>query len=116
MQASGVPIDLYSYESVQLIKDTVERWQMQGELSIARTRRDPSMLTNTEDKRLSIALYAIDVSFESIADAEERQYFMSLPTSLALPPEAIDWLRRVAGQLLDASPEFSAFLQDLNRR
>jgi NTE family protein len=115
-QASGVPIDLYSYESVQLIKDTVERWQMQAEISIARTRRDPSMLAKTEDKRLSIALYAIDVSFESIADPDERRYFMSLPTSLALPPEAIDRLRRVAGQLLDASPEFNAFVQDLNRR
>src|SRR4029450_3408001 len=34
VQSSGVPIDLYSYESVQVMKDIVERWRMQGELSI----------------------------------------------------------------------------------
>lgn len=116
VQASSVPIDLYSYESVQLIKDTVERWRMQGELSIARTRLDPSMRAQSEEARLSISLFAIDVSFEAMTDADERRYLMSLPTSLALPPEAIDRLRRAAGQLLEASPEFNAFILDLNRR
>jgi NTE family protein len=116
MQASGVPIDLYSYESVQLIKDTVDRWQMQSELQIARTRLDPTMRGGTEDQRLSIALYAIDVSLLSIADADERRYFMNLPTSLSLPPDAIDRLRRVAADLLDASPEFNAFVRELGRR
>jgi NTE family protein len=116
VQASSVPIDLYSYESVQLIKDTVERWRMQGELSIARTRLDPSMRAQSEEARLSISLFAIDVSFEAMTDADERHYLMSLPTSLALPPKAIDRLRRAAGQLLEASPEFNAFILDLNRR
>jgi NTE family protein len=116
MQASGVPIDLYSYESVQLIKDTVDRWQMQSELQIARTRLDPTMRGGTEDQRLSIALYAIDVSLLSIADADQRRYFMNLPTTLSLPPEAIDRLRRVAADLLDASPEFNAFVRELGRR
>jgi NTE family protein len=116
LQASGVPIDRYSYESVQLMKDIVDRWRMQGELAIARTRLDPSMRGGTEEERLSIALFAIDVSLQAIADPAERGYFMSLPTSLALPPEAIDRLRRVAGELLDASPEFNDFVRDLKRR
>jgi NTE family protein len=115
VQASGVPIDRYSYESVQLIKDTVDRWHMQSELQIHRTRSDPSMRNGPEDRRLNIALFAIDVSFQSIADPEERRYFMNLPTSLALPPDAIDRLRRVAAELLEASPEFNAFVQDLGR-
>jgi len=115
VQASGVPIDRYSYESVQLIKDTVDRWHMQSELQIHRTRSDPSMRDGPEDRRLNIALFAIDVSFQSISDPAERSYFMNLPTSLALPPEAIDRLRRVAAELLDSSPEFNAFVRDLGR-
>lgn len=116
VQASGVPIDRYSYESIQLIKDTVDRWRMQSELQIHRTRSDPSMQDGPEDRRLNIALFAIDVSFQSIADPAERRYFQNLPTSLSLPSEAIDRLRHVAAQLLDASPEFNAFVRDLGRR
>ncbi|HQR40286.1 MAG TPA: patatin-like phospholipase family protein, partial [Blastocatellia bacterium] len=116
VQASGVPIDRYSYESIQLIKDTVDRWRMQSELQIHRTRSDPSMQVGPEDRRLNIALFAIDVSFQSIADPAERRYFQNLPTSLSLPSEAIDRLRHVAAQLLDASPEFNAFVRDLGRR
>jgi len=116
VQASGVPIDRYSYESVQVIKDIVERWRMQGELALARTRHDPSMRTEAEERRFRTALFTIDVSFQNIGDPVERQYFMSLPTTLVLPPEAIDRLRRVAGELLNESPEFNDFLLDLDRR
>jgi NTE family protein len=115
VQASGVPIDHYSYESVQLIKDTVERWQMQAELDLGRTRHDHSMRAEAEARRFGIALFTITVSFESIADPKERDYFMNLPTSLSLPREAIDRIRRVAGELLDASPDFNAFVRDFGR-
>jgi NTE family protein len=116
VQSSGVPIDRYSYESVQLIRDTVARWQLQSELAIARSRLEGSTQSEAEMRRQRIALFAIDVSFHSIADPDERRYFMNLPTSLALPPDAIDRLRRVAGDLLDASPEFSAFVRHLDAR
>ena len=60
-----------------------------------------------------LKLYAIDLSFDAIADAAERDYFMGLPTSFALPPEAIDRLRAVAGKLLRDSPAYRELLRDL---
>ena len=48
---------------------------------------------------------AIDVSFDSIDDLEERRYFMNLPTSFVLPPEAVDRLRDLGGRLLRESTD-----------
>jgi NTE family protein len=116
VQSSGVPIDRYSYESVHLVRDIVARWQLQSELAIARERLAGFAPGEAEGRQQHIALFAIDVSFHSIADPEERRYFMNLPTTLALPPDAIDRLRRVAGELLNASPEYTAFLRHLEAR
>jgi NTE family protein len=51
------------------------------------------------------------VSFDAIADPDERLYFMNLPTSFTLPQETIDRLRRIAGELLAASPAFQELLR-----
>ena len=37
-----------------------------------------------------IEFYPIDISFDRIADPDRRRYFMNLPTSFALPPDAVD--------------------------
>jgi len=42
-------------------------------------------------------LEVIDVSFEAIPDAKEREYFMNLPTSFVLELEQVDRPREVAG-------------------
>ena len=62
---------------------------------------------------IELKLYAIDVSFDVIANPVERDYFMNLPTTFALPPEAIDRLRVVAGRLLRESPVYRELLRDL---
>jgi len=112
MQSSSVPIERYSYESVQLMKDTVERWEMQRQLRVARHRLDGATEVEANNLTHKIALFVIDVSFDGIADPDERHYFMNLPTSFALPPEAIDRLRQVAGALLLASPDYQQLLRE----
>jgi len=60
-----------------------------------------------------IEFYPIDISFEHIADAERRRYFMDLPTSFVLPPEAVDEVRAVAGELMRNNPVYKKLLRDL---
>jgi NTE family protein len=111
MQSSSVPIDRYSYESLQVMKDTVETWEMQRRLTIAGHRLNGVSEAEAGKRTPGIALLAIDVSFDAIADPDERLYFMNLPTSLTLPQETIDRLRRIAGELLAASPAFQELLR-----
>jgi NTE family protein len=52
----------------------------------------------------------IHISFDEIADEEERNFFENLPTSLQLPPENVDRVREKAGELLYQSEEFKELI------
>lgn len=53
------------------------------------------------------------LTFNQITDPNERDYFDALPTSLRLEPQAVDAVRRLAGRLLEDSPEFVEFVRTL---
>ncbi len=113
MKATGVPIDHYSYEAVELLKDISARWQE------ARRLRDLARCSTTKDLPVCAAIrvpdaeiYAIDVSFAALKDQAEREYLNSQPTSFNLPDEAVDRLRAAAGTIMRASPEFQRLLKD----
>ena len=55
----------------------------------------------------------IHISFEEIADDEEREFFENLPTSLQLPPETVDRVREKAGELLYHSEPFQKLIADM---
>lgn len=112
LQSSSVPIDRNSYELIQLMRDTAERWEAQRDLLIARQRLAGASSAETAPR---IAAFTIDVSFDAIADRVERDDFLNLPTTFTLPPEMIDRLRAIAGRLLRESPDYQRFLEDLRR-
>jgi NTE family protein len=117
IKATGVPIDHYSYDTVEQLKDVIARWQGMRRVreSVAfDASKDPAAakLLRTPD----IDLYAIDVSFSALKDAAERDYLNSLPTSFVLPPEAIDRLRAAAATIVHDSPEFKRLLKDAGAR
>ena len=113
IKATGVPIDHYSYDSVEQLKDTIARWQMMRRVrasSAFDAAKDPeaAQLLRTPN----IDLYAIDVSFPALKDEAERDYLNALPTSFALPPEAVDRLRAAAATIIRDSPEFKRLVRD----
>ena len=59
-----------------------------------------------------LTLHVVDVSFDDLQDAKEREHYMNLPTSFVLPAEDVDGLREVAGRLLRESPEYQALLRE----
>jgi NTE family protein len=113
LQSSSVPIDHFSYESVELLKDIAQRWSAQRRLKVAEKRLAGMSQQAAEAAVQSISFDAIDVSFDAVADADERRYFMNLPTSFTLPDEAVDRLRELGGRLLRESKPYRALLRQI---
>ena len=114
LKAAGTPIDAFSYEAVELLRDTAARWQ-----NLRRIRNSAAFAAN-KDPAVAAALrtpnaeiYAIDVSFAKLKDKAEMAYLNQQPTSFVLPAEAVDRLRAAAGTILMESPEFQRLLKDV---
>jgi NTE family protein len=117
LKAAGVPIDHYSYEATELLRDKQARWQSM------RLLRESSAFAANKDAAVTTALrtpdatiYAIDVSFAALKDKAEFDYLNELPTSFSLPDEAVDRLRAAAGKIIMASPDFQRLLKDTGAR
>ncbi|MCE2970756.1 MAG: patatin-like phospholipase family protein [Burkholderiales bacterium] len=119
VKATGVPIDRYSFEAIELLKDKAARWDM-----LRRVAQSPAF-DASKDAALAadlkgppIDIFAIDVSFAALRDEDraEFEYLNNLPTSFVLPPEAVDRLRAAAGRIVMASPEFRRLLDSVGAR
>jgi NTE family protein len=115
-QSSSVPIDHFSSESVELLKDIAQRWADKRTLEVAERRLAGMSKAQAEASVPSLRFDAIDMSFEAIQDPEERRYFMNLPTSFVLSDEQVDRLRELAGRLLRESPAYRDMLKSLGER
>ena len=113
LRSAGVPIERYSYETIELMKDRTEILSWRRELLVARARLAGMSEAEAEASVPRSDLHALDVSFDAIPDPEERSFFLNLPTSFVLPAEAVDRLREIAGRLLRNSLEYESLLRDL---
>ena len=113
LKSTGVPIDHYSYEAVELLKDISARWdtaRRMRELAGCDVNKDAPVCAAIRVPQAKI--YAIDVSFPALQDKAELDYLNRQPTSFVLPPEAVDRLRAAAGKIIASSPEFQRMLRD----
>ncbi len=113
LKSAGVPIDNFSFEAVERLRDTAARWKATRQIRQATAdvvARNPALadLLRVPDTEI----YAIDVSFAALDDKAEFDYLNQQPTSFVLPDEAVDRLRAAAGKIILASPEFQRLLKD----
>jgi NTE family protein len=113
LQSAGVPIERYSFETIETMKDIAEIWRWRRELNVAHKRLAGMPEAEAEASVTKVSLQVFDVSFDAIKDPEEQAYFMNLPTSFVLEPEQVDRLRDVAGRLLRESEGFQAAVGEL---
>ncbi len=114
LRASGVPIDHYSYEAVEQLKDIAAQWQKGREVRVlAGCATSPDSPVCKVVNPPAAQIYAINVSFDALPDKAEREYLNLQPTSFYLPAEAVDRLRAAAGTAIAVSPEFQRLLKDL---
>jgi len=112
-----VPIDRYSYDAVELIKDTAARWKNMRAMRAAGAFANGGnpVLATAAANVPNIDIFAIDVSFDAVSDEAERRYLKDLPTSFVLPPEAVDRLRAAAGEAIRASSYYHRLIEDMSR-
>lgn len=96
MAAPSITMDRYSKDTVDLMGMLVR----QLEIKTKSAKSDP------------IKFYPIVLSFDSLPDKSEREYFLNVPTSFFLSDESVDRLRSVGGQLLRDSPQYKALMAD----
>jgi NTE family protein len=113
LQASGVPIERYSFETIETMKDRAEIWKWRRDLLVAQARLAGAVEEEAEASVPKFDLHVLDVSFDAISDPKERAYFMDLPTSFVLPAEDVDRLREIAGRLLHQSAEYQRVVHEL---
>jgi NTE family protein len=116
LQASGVPIDRYSFETIELMKDKEAIYGWRREILILQARLAGATEAEAEAKANAqlpkLTLHMVDVSFEAISDPAERDRFMNMPTSFVLPAVDVDGLREIGGRLLREDPDYQALLRD----
>ena len=112
LQSTSVPIDRYSFETIETMKDRAEIMAWRRELEVARARLAGVSEAQAEASLPKLHLAVIDVSFNAVRDPQERAYFMNLPTSFVLPASDIDRLRDIAGRLMRQSDAYESVLRD----
>ena len=117
IKSAGVPIDRYSGEMVEQLRDIDARWntlrQIRGSLAFTKDK-SPAMTGIVNAPNADI--YVVDVSFKALQDKSERDYLNQLPTSFVLPHEAVDRLRAAAGSLVLNSPDLQQALRNEGTR
>jgi len=117
LKSAGTPIDAYSFEAVELLRDTAARWRTMRDIRSSpafNASRDPAVAKEVDAPNAEI--YAIDVSFAQLKDKAELDFLNAQPTTFVLTPEAVDRLRAAAGTIISQSPEFQRLLKDVGAR
>lgn len=114
LQSSGVPIDRYSFETIETMKDLAEIWSWKRALQVAQAQLSGMSKEEAEASIHEVALEVVDVSFDAIRDPEEREVFMNLPTTFVLPPEDVDRLREISGRLMRQSHDYQSVVSNFD--
>jgi NTE family protein len=106
MKATGTPIDRYSYDTVETLRDIQARWTSLREMRDA-IKSYPALVEKLQTvmRAPDINIRVIEVSFDVIPDKAERDYLNTLPTSFVLDEQAVDRLRVAAKNAILVSPE-----------
>ena len=99
-----VPINRYSSETVGHIRALLERSRQELRM---RPRAADSVFASDAD------MYFINASLGEVADPEERESLMKIPTTMYLTDAQVDRLLLAAGRLIQNDPDFQRLMQDL---
>jgi NTE family protein len=113
LKATGTPIDRYSYDTVETLRDIQARWASLRQVRDA-IKPYPALGEKLPEvmRAPDMTIRVIDVSFGVLPDRAERDYLNTLPTSFVLPDAAVDRLRVAAKNAILASPEIKRLVDN----
>lgn len=113
IKATGTPIDRYSYDTVETLRDIQARWAALREVRDA-IKPYPALADKLQNvmRAPDITIRVVEVSFGVLPDKKERDYLNTLPTSFVLDDEAVDRLRVAAKDAILASPEVQRLINN----
>ncbi len=113
LKATGTPIDRYSYDTVETLRDIQARWATWREVRDV-VKSYPALAEKLPMvmRAPNINIHVIEVSFSQLPDKAERDYLNTLPTSFVLDDEAVDRLRAAARDAIMASPEVKRMIDN----
>ncbi len=95
---TGVQINRYTFETIELFRETLARWALE---------------IPPDDRGRRVETHLVEVAFDHLPDPEERRYFNELPTSFDLEDEEVDRLIEAGRRLVRASPAFARLVEEL---
>jgi len=113
IKATGTPIDRYSYDTVETLRDIQARWASLREVRDA-IKPYPALAEKLQPimRAPDITIRVIDVSFGALPDKAERDYLNTLPTSFVLDDDAVDRLRLAGKNAILVSPEVKRLIDN----
>jgi predicted acylesterase/phospholipase RssA len=114
-KTATIALGNYSFESIELIKE-LGAARLSAQQTVAACQQllrqcpDPPQLPPFA---ANIEPYVVELNFESIPDAERRDYFLRLPTTFRLSHEQVQSLRDVAPELLNCAPAYGELMESL---
>jgi len=115
--AATIPLDNYSFDTVELLGAKVNEFNEEGRLIkgcqkvVAKKGKQCEIDIPAPNQ---VALYPVQVAFEYIENPTERAWFRNLPTTFELPRDTIDKLRAIGRRLLVEDPGFKRLMKDLD--
>ncbi|WP_170142069.1 patatin-like phospholipase family protein [Thioalbus denitrificans] len=103
--ATTVPINRYSFETLELLRSHMELWRREVIQQRCGARPEPGCA--------EIDFHLVEVNLGSISDPAERARLQGLPTSFRLPAQDVDALRLAARSVLEHSPAYRQLLHAL---
>ena len=117
LKSAGTPIDAFSYETIELLRDTAARWHTM------RMLRNSAAFAANKDPAVAAALrvpaaeiYAIDVSFSALKDKTEFDYLNQQPTTFVLHRRSRRSSARRGRNHHHGVPEFQRLLKDVGAK
>lgn len=117
LAAASAPLEQYSFETMELLKNNMTYWR--AAITDSRCRETESLKSemekNTPGATPSCATqtYLIELSFDMLQEQSEREHLQHLPTSFNLDPSDVDRLIEAARQVLNDSKIFQSLVADL---
>lgn len=110
--AASTPMSHYSFDTVQLLREFFQE-RSRSNREYRYLRENCPECANLRRPAAEVEYLHVDVAFDRLTDEDLKQDLYALPTSFALPDEAVNQLIGVAPTVLGEDPGFQDLLDAL---